>query len=469
MRFSWEDQRKFAALSGDFNPRHMDPVRARRFIFGRPVVHGVNLVMCGLNLFLKKIGEPIFLSSLKADFLSPVFIDSETKFQFFGENATGVTIGILDEIGVVASISIGFNKGISENLTIPDFSFEPQEPELIASGEISEKRGVETLSCDFSEIEKYYPSISRNISRVQIAELLATTRIIGMKCPGMNSVFQEMDLSFRPIAEKPTPEITYEAIKFESRFSLLSISISGPSIKGVLKAFVSPDPIRQPGISDVSRIVQPDRFSGQRSLIIGGGRGIGEVTSKILAAGGASVCLTYCAGASDAQRVVDELRLFEKDAAHFKFDVTHPDFDMLRNECKNFSPSHLYYFATPYISSTRKGSFSQEQYNKFSEFYVYGFVKLVQFFKKNVGSCRRFLYPSTIFLEEVPGNFGEYIAAKSAGEITCRWLMKCHPEIRIFSPRLPRFQTDQTSGFTHGKFEDVISIMYENIRAFQSY
>jgi len=47
--FSLEDQLAFAALSGDFNPIHVDPLLARRLLFGAPVVHGVHLLLWGLE------------------------------------------------------------------------------------------------------------------------------------------------------------------------------------------------------------------------------------------------------------------------------------------------------------------------------------------------------------------------------------------------------------------------------------
>src|SRR5215472_18205308 len=47
--FTPADQRNFAALSGDFNPIHVDEVAARRTVVGAPLVHGMHLVCWALD------------------------------------------------------------------------------------------------------------------------------------------------------------------------------------------------------------------------------------------------------------------------------------------------------------------------------------------------------------------------------------------------------------------------------------
>ena len=47
--FTKADQARFAAVSGDRNPVHLDPVLARRTPAGAPVVHGVHLLLWGLD------------------------------------------------------------------------------------------------------------------------------------------------------------------------------------------------------------------------------------------------------------------------------------------------------------------------------------------------------------------------------------------------------------------------------------
>jgi len=47
--FTHEDQLKFSKISCDFNHIHIDPLSVRKTIHGIQIVHGVNLLLTGLN------------------------------------------------------------------------------------------------------------------------------------------------------------------------------------------------------------------------------------------------------------------------------------------------------------------------------------------------------------------------------------------------------------------------------------
>ena len=66
--FTKSDQDMFVRLSGDYNPLHTDPVLARRLILGKQVVHGVHLLLWGLNCLLENISERIVLRKRQAKF-----------------------------------------------------------------------------------------------------------------------------------------------------------------------------------------------------------------------------------------------------------------------------------------------------------------------------------------------------------------------------------------------------------------
>jgi NAD(P)-dependent dehydrogenase (short-subunit alcohol dehydrogenase family) len=48
----------------------------------------------------------------------------------------------------------------------------------------------------------------------------------------------------------------------------------------------------------LSGLCAPDEFAGATALIIGGSRGLGELTAKLLAKGGARILITYATGVS---------------------------------------------------------------------------------------------------------------------------------------------------------------------------
>ena len=108
-------------------------------------------------------------------------------------------------------------------------------------------------------------------------------------------------------------------------------------------------------------------------------------------------------------------------------------------------PTHLYYFATPHISSGSKNYFSEDFFHKFSKFYVLKFNELAEKLIEN--GLKYIFYPSSVFLDELPLDMIEYCAAKSAGEFICNSLQKKYTSIFIDKPRLPRMLTDQTSIF----------------------
>ena len=50
-----KNQLLFSKYSGDYNPVHVDPIYARRSMYGEQVVHGVNTLLLSLDFFQKKI------------------------------------------------------------------------------------------------------------------------------------------------------------------------------------------------------------------------------------------------------------------------------------------------------------------------------------------------------------------------------------------------------------------------------
>src|SRR5437870_6761666 len=74
-RFTHQDQLEFAEISGDWNPMHVDPIAARRTIYGDVVVHGVHALFWALESVAQIAGDRRGLSHLKTEFKRPMYLD----------------------------------------------------------------------------------------------------------------------------------------------------------------------------------------------------------------------------------------------------------------------------------------------------------------------------------------------------------------------------------------------------------
>jgi hypothetical protein len=99
---------------------------------------------------------------------------------------------------------------------------------------------------------------------------------------------------------------------------------------------------------------------------------------------------------------------------------------------------------------------------------VTGFFETVRLLQHQESAVRGVLYPSSVFVEELPKSFGEYAAAKMAGETLCAYLEKTHKDLVIHRPRLPRVATDQTASLVPAKRESSAVVMLEHLRHLES-
>ena len=66
-----------------------------------------------------------------------------------------------------------------------------------------------------------------------IAVVLASTRIGGMECPGLNSIFFELDLKFDSKGQDPD-QLIWKVAKLDKRWNLTTLQVDGHCISGKL-------------------------------------------------------------------------------------------------------------------------------------------------------------------------------------------------------------------------------------------
>lgn len=461
--FSSQEQLLFAEISGDYNPLHIDTVKARRLIYGTTVVHGIHAVLWAFDCWLKKKNRPVKLYSLDVDFIRALPVNVNLQAVILKESDNTIVISINYRGSKALKLKASFLPIIehSDNSLMPIY-----EIDACRSVDVEELLGMSgsvDLNFDNYLADKLFPFVNRFLCNTQVAELLAITRIVGMKCPGINSLFSGLSLNFYEF-QNENLVMNYNVETFDTRFSRAEVNVTGRTVNGNLYVFYRPNEKQQPSYNDVKNKLINNEFNGQRALIIGGSRGIGEVTAKLLSAGGADVVISYVRGSSEAKKIVNEINSEGGQISAIQYDVMNPPEKLSAKFTNGWQPTHLYYFATPFIFDGTKGKFDTELYNKFCYFYVDGFVKTIDSFK-NVGiKFDKVFYPSSIAVEELPADMMEYSAAKVAGELICQSFDKLDNGTNFYFDRLNRLDTDQTASILQVENNDPVPCMLEILR-----
>ena len=471
--FDERDQAAFAVLSGDANPMHVDAEAARRLTFDRPLVHGLHGVLWALDCWLADAAGPVRLRRVAAEFRAPVVVGEPVALRAGPGEDDEVRLEVVDaegrprmEIRLLAEPG-----GMPAAPTLPP-ALPPALPlapppgicrERDEAGLAADAGGLLPLCLDPAALAALLPRVAGCLPPVQVAALLATTRLVGMECPGLHSVFSGLSLDFgrTPAPETapetvpetaPEPALRYRVSRYDPRFRFVEMTVEGGgaagtvtgTVTGTIRALVRARPVAQPSLAALAPLVPPQVFAGIRALVVGGSRGLGETAAKLLAAGGAEVALTYARGGGDAARVAAEIGAgtgARTGARTLRLDVTDPDADWMAG-LGDWRPDTLLYFATPRIRPTRDRRFSAEAYAGLHAVYVGG---LLAVFAPLAPGLARVFAPSSVYVTERPARFAEYAAAKAAAEAVAAGLASLHPAVRFAVPRLPRLASDQTS------------------------
>ena len=345
--FSLKDQETFSLISGDYNSIHLDKTKSRKSIFGDVIVHGINLVITSLN-FLNKNFNKVLFSKLKADFLKPVYLDYITVFKL---TITGnlFKIEIYQNKIKTTNISGSFlNKNIkSSNSNIQDYR------------KISNDTNLDIL-------KQYYQYLNSNKLSYEISELAMTSKIIGMIEPGELSLFSSIELKKN--------RSNYGKYGYLKKINeVLSIGLINQELFTnnffiLLKAFRLQKPIYQKSIRSYYKKIPNNLFLNQSSIVIGGSRGLGEITTKCLLVGGSKVSFSFNHGIEDAKRIVNDLNSNGYKANKLKLDII-----KVKKTIKIFRKEkfdNLFYFATPKIIGNISQDIDSTIFKKMCVFYV---------------------------------------------------------------------------------------------------
>ena len=433
-------------------------------ISGGIVAHGVHVLLRGIDLMLAERRGTAALESVEARFVAPVEPGVDISYRIEPVDHSRWQIEVSADRTLLAKLEVRLVSRPQkvDEAPVASTACEMGEPEVVSFAEWEHVAGRVPLLFDRELAGALLPNVTACLPDRQTSVLLATTRIVGMHCPGLHSLFSELQLDFDDSPDV-TDDLEFTVSSYDERFRLATIDVRGGGATGQLRAFERPKPQEQASVSSLAHLVDSAEFAGQRALVVGGSRGIGEIAAKLLATGGAEVCLTYRSGSADAQKIVEDiLTLPAASARSLRFDAT-AGADELVDALAGWSPTRLLYFATPPIFRPRHAGYSSALYAEFSSVYVSAFADLFYALVPS-GHLEYVLYPSSVAVEDTPRELVEYAVAKAAGETLCNYLSKTDPGIDFRIPRLPRLPTDQTANVFGIAAVDPVPLMLDLLR-----
>jgi len=473
-KFDDDDQVFFARLSGDFNPMHMDALAARRTQAGAVVVHGIHAVLWSLDRVVQLGLVEGGISGLKVQFAKfiPVGGTVHLKLVRRDEKSIGAELASDGLTTTLLSLTLGTPKKAEGGAPPPPDAPRTgatEQPAVLASlEETAGLSGRMDITGPAQRVETRFPHAVAAMGPGRIAAIALLSRLVGMICPGLHSIFAgfAIDLIETP---RHQDDLWFSVSGTDERFRMVRMMVSGAGISGSVQAFLRWPPVEQASLSDISKLVAPTEFAGSTALIIGGSRGLGALTAKVIAAGGGKVVVTYATGRKEAMQVAEEIQTHNPRGVCdvIPYDARQHAAGQLRTLSADVS--HLYYFATTPIARQKQGLFVPTLLDEFIQIYVKGFYDCCRFLGGRGSGALAAFYPSSVFVENNPLPMAEYAMAKMAGQILCDNMNRSAGRVHAIVGRLPRLKTDQTAAVPPVESAEPLEVMLPIIRKVQSW
>lgn len=440
--FGDADQQRFAADSRDLNPIHVDPVAARRLISGRQLVHGVHTLIQALDLWPAPDDTYAGAPAVQCGFVHPVSVGDRVAFAALPEWRGRQRLAARVDGVAAVEIVLGAAPAPVRPAAPIDWSGPCRALGALAAplDEPAEGWVGQCVAIDTGPdtLAQQYPRAAARFGAAALSDLARLSFFVGMVCPGLHSVFQS--LQFELAAERGP--LCVKVLDYDARYRLFYVAFRG-ALQGELRAVRRPPPQAQPQAAELAGAVAEGSWIGQRVLVIGGSRGLGEATAKLLAAAGADVTITYASGRDDALAVAADIGTLARGrCATAALDLSQPFAPPPGLEPGAFDA--VFFFATPRIHAQRAALFQRAAFDTFASFYLERLHELCLWLEGGGRRVRVYL-PSSTFIDERPRGMAEYAMAKAAAEVLADELNRTLRHVRVVHTRLPRLATDQTA------------------------
>jgi len=469
--FDSDDQVFFARLSGDYNPLHMDSLAARRTQAGTAVVHGIHAVLWALDRLVESGVAGGGIAGLKVQFAKFIPVGGMVNLKLVRRDDKSIRaeLALGDLTTTILNLIPGAPRqgGGSAPGDAPVIRLTDRPAVLVRPEEAAGLSGCLDIAGPAQSVGSRFPHAVASLGAERIAAIVLLSSLVGMVCPGLHSIFAAFAIDFTEVP-LPGDRLRFSVSGTDERFRMVRMMVSGAGVNGSVQAFLRWPPIAQASMNEISKLVAPSEFVSSTALIVGGSRGLGALTAKVIAAGGGKVIATYATGRKEAVQLAEEIRncIPQSACEIIPYDARQDAAEQLKTLAAEVS--HLYYFASTPIARQKEGLFVPALFDEFTQVYVKGFYDCCRFLGEHGSRKLTAFYPSSVFVEGGPSGMAEYSMAKMAGEILCDNMNRAAGRVRVIVGRLPRLLTDQTATVPPVDSGEPLEVMLPVIRRVQS-
>jgi acyl dehydratase len=272
---SWDDHLRFARLSGDTNPMHVDALAARRTQAGEPVVHGVHGMLWALDAAARGGVLLDRLSRIDAQFNHFIFPARRLSVRLDrrDETASRVELAMGGDVATRLTLRFGEQRTVVKRDAFDALTVIPpvDGPRDQALEQLSGLSGWLMPPPSMAELPNMFPALSDSIGPDRVIGLAMTTYLVGMICPGLHSIFAALavDLTDAPCER---PGLGFIVDQAHEHLRVVRMQVSANRLSGNVRTFLRWPPVASASMNAVSGHVSPDAFGGTNALIVGGSR-----------------------------------------------------------------------------------------------------------------------------------------------------------------------------------------------------
>jgi FkbH-like protein len=465
VRISQDRVLDFARWTGDCNPIHVDPVAAKESAFGGNICHGMLVLIESLAHWDPELSKlPRKLESLDVQFRSEVRPESISQVHFQKDDAglTGkVSSGDTLQMELVARWK-NPRESVETSAHSHEFSWMQTAASQGVVTSVNEQPQPWTADdfrpgLEFPGVHRFaqhQPEESSKFSPVQEQVFGLCSFIVGMRVPGLSSLFTRLKTTFVDDPQA-TQELFYRLtlLSYDDNFRILEmrldVATSGMQPVAVCEIqcyvrFPKLDPQLATYEGDVPDL-QKQAMSGKVALVCGASRGLG---AEIAAAMGSVDCICYLASRSRSKTtdaLVAEIQQRGGKVHVLLGDVGDPAWCKATAEQLQSDHGHLDYLILnacelPELKKIADSDplDSANYIQRNVGLYQQPLMHLLGLVKRSNGTI---VAISSSAVDEIPSGFGDYVSVKLALEGSIRTVSKENSNLRCLIVRPPQLQT----------------------------